>query len=466
MIDLTRIEDYRENNRIEAKLALGGLPKSIWETYSSFANTLGGIILLGVEELKDKSLRPVDLPDPGRLVARFRALLADRKIVSADILGEDGVKIEVAEGKRIVVITVPRAPRKLRPVYIGGDPFAGTYRRSGEGDYRCTGEEVAAMLRDAQGVSPDSAVTGLPLSALDSGSIAAYRMLVKGGQIGALPHADFLRAVGAAAESGNGLRPTLAGLLMFGTNADICASFKYYFLEYREIPARRDGAEPPPDEPVPPLYCISSDSGLACGNIFGFYSAVRARFAGSADEEVSAALCEALVNCLCNADYHGRKGVIILKKSGGYVFSNPGIFRTDIASAAEGGLSDPRNRLLSRMFALAGLKADRGGGIASIFSLWESRGWARPVIREGFAPERTTLTLTFSPAKERRARGYGRDTALAAAIIGYLTDNILADIPAMAEALGRSRADVKRCVRALLESGVVVPKDGGYSLKS
>lgn len=53
---------------------MGGLPRSIWETYSAFANTLGGVILLGVEEYKDKSLHPVNLPDPEGMVAEFREI--------------------------------------------------------------------------------------------------------------------------------------------------------------------------------------------------------------------------------------------------------------------------------------------------------------------------------------------------------------------------------------------------------
>ena len=139
MLHFEEIDKYRENNRIEAKRAQGGFPRSLWETYSAFANTIGGVILLGVEELPDKSFRPVKLPSPEWLVEEFWRLVNDRQIVSANILEESQVQIVEAgiggqgavelplqaqgsktspfpaenSGRgRIVVIEVPRADRR------------------------------------------------------------------------------------------------------------------------------------------------------------------------------------------------------------------------------------------------------------------------------------------------------------------------------------------------------------------
>ena len=149
MLDFNNLQNYRENNRIEAKQATGGLPESIWETYSAFANTQGGIILLGVEELADKSLHAIDLLDPQWLIEDLWAGLEDPRVVSCNILTPNDIEIHLVDGKQIVSVTVPAAAWDQRPVYIGGDPLRGTYRRSGEGDYRCTPEVVRAILRES-----------------------------------------------------------------------------------------------------------------------------------------------------------------------------------------------------------------------------------------------------------------------------------------------------------------------------
>lgn len=167
MLNFEELGNYRENNRIEAKRAVGGLPESIWETYSAFANTEGGVILLGVEEGPDKTLSTVRLPDPEALAEEFLVLVNDPDVVSVNILSPMNVCILEAQGNRIVVIEVPRADRHDRPVYIGGDPMRGSYRRNGEGDYHCTPQEVLAMQRDSRDGASDGRVPeSLPAQAV------------------------------------------------------------------------------------------------------------------------------------------------------------------------------------------------------------------------------------------------------------------------------------------------------------
>ena len=150
MLDFDNLQNYRENNRIEAKQALGGLPESIWETYSGFANADGGIILLGVEELADKTLHALDLLDPQWIIDDFLTILNDPAQVSANILTDEDIQIHDVDGKHIIAITVPPADVRCRPVFVGGDILRGSYRRSGEGDYRCTPEEIEAMLKERE----------------------------------------------------------------------------------------------------------------------------------------------------------------------------------------------------------------------------------------------------------------------------------------------------------------------------
>ena len=133
MIDFAHLRRYRENNRIEAKRATGGLPESIWETYSAFANTMGGVILLGVVEKADKSFETVDLPDPDGLVAEFWNLVNDTRKASVNILTPPRYRRAPRGRAPDRGHHRARADRRDRPVYVNGDPYMGTYRRDGEG---------------------------------------------------------------------------------------------------------------------------------------------------------------------------------------------------------------------------------------------------------------------------------------------------------------------------------------------
>lgn len=48
--DIKNLLSFGERIQLEVKEAKNSVPKSIWETYSSFANTQGGYILLGISE--------------------------------------------------------------------------------------------------------------------------------------------------------------------------------------------------------------------------------------------------------------------------------------------------------------------------------------------------------------------------------------------------------------------------------
>ena len=212
-----------EDNRLEAKLAKKSVPESVWETYSSFANTEGGIILLGVEEQADHRLTVVGVEDAHKIIADFWNISNNPQKVSVNILLNRMVHTETVDGKEIVVIEVPRAERSVRPVYIGSNPINGAYRRNGEGDYHCTKDQIAAMLRDASDVTQDKRVLSeMTYDVFCQQTIKDYRDRFRQFHQMHIWNNDedemFLRHIGAISLSKEDMKyhPTVAGLLMFG----------------------------------------------------------------------------------------------------------------------------------------------------------------------------------------------------------------------------------------------------------
>ena len=485
MIDFSNLESYTENNRIEVKKAQGTLPNSIWETYSSFANTLGGIILLGVAETKNKSLVPIGLSDPEKLIKDFWYIINNQNKININILTSSDVFIQEINGKSIVVINVPRAQRFYKPVYINGNPVSGTYRRNGEGDYHVNNEELKEMYREANVKAQDiMIIEAMDTSLLCSDSINSYRQRMKLSRPGhvwvGLSDEVFLMKLGAAGIGADGkIPPTAAGLLMFGYESDIVRKFPNYFLDYRED---YDNSTRWTDR-------IQSSSGDWSGNVYDFYFRVYNKLQQDIkvpfklegnmridDTPVHMAIREALANCIINADYYGRQGLVVIKTKDSILLSNPGDFRIELDAAKSGGYSDPRNSTLMKMFNLIDIGERAGSGIPSIYYIWEKQGLNEPYFRQSFEPNRITLVLPITKDDDKKSaiKIGDKKSAIKSAkidrIIEYLTDHAEAKASELAEYSGLKASRIRDYLKFLVNEGTVTAEGSNrnriYKLKS
>lgn len=136
-----------------------------------------------MEELPDHSLRPINLPNAEQMVSEFWNTINNPTKASVNILTDKNVVIHEQDGCKFISITVPRAQRYDKPVYIDNNPLTGTYRRNGEGDYKCTQEAVQAMMLSVwkkQGwaepvlteeLSPERITLALPLQSAEKSAI-------------------------------------------------------------------------------------------------------------------------------------------------------------------------------------------------------------------------------------------------------------------------------------------------------
>ena len=110
---IERLVRHGELVHTECKDASGGLPNALWESYSSFANTDGGVILLGVKEV-DHKLSIVGVPNAAKLIKQFWDGVNNREKVNENILFDRHVYSVKCRSRDVVVIEVPRADRRDR----------------------------------------------------------------------------------------------------------------------------------------------------------------------------------------------------------------------------------------------------------------------------------------------------------------------------------------------------------------
>ena len=396
---------------VECKKAQNGIPDSVYETYSSFANTKGGTIILGVDEDKTKTdpkqrfiIRGISNQE--KLREDFWNTINSQKI-SANILVDDNVYVVEQDEIALLVIEVPRADFTVRPVYKGENPFKGTYKRNHEGDYHAKEYEVRAMIRDQSAEGNDSTILeGYTMDDIDSDTLERYRIMFNSCNPQHVwcefPDKEFLEMLGGyrrdRREKVEGL--TVAGLLMFGTGLAIRDEFDNIFMDYRN--------ETNADDETRWVDRVTYD-GTWENNLFNFFRKVTPKLTEDLkkpfilknlqridDTPVHKAIREAFVNMIIHSDYRMDAGVLkVIKINNGFRFSNPGNLKLPKEQIYKGGDSKARNPHMQTMLRMVGFGDNAGSGFPDILKIWSDNDWEVPELIEDTTLNQVTLILNY-----------------------------------------------------------------------
>jgi ATP-dependent DNA helicase RecG len=475
--DLLRVLALGETSDWEFKSAKGGIPGSLWDSYSAMANTDGGYIVLGVEE-KNSQFSVTGLSNADKMKKDLWSTLNNIGKVSINLLHEDDIVTQEIDNQTVLIMHVPRAQRRQRPVFIGQNPLTGTYRRNYEGDYHCTSEEVGRMLADKADEPIDSRILEhFGLDDLDPVSLQQYRQRFSSR---APDHLWLLEELTSLLSKLGGWRKdrktgleglTLAGLLMFGKDEAIKdpTAIPGFSLDYREHFS---------DDPDVRWTDRLIPDGTWTGNLFQFYQRVIQRLTADIkvpfqlgsdllrkdDTIVHEAIREALVNALIHADYRGVGGIIIHKYRSRIELSNPGTLLLPLEQVVQGGISECRNRSLQQMFLMIGGGEKAGSGIDKIRRGWKSENWQLPSIEEIAQPDRIVVTMpmtSFLPEeiiqKLRQQFGEQMDALSAIEVQALVTAALEGDVSnrRMQIASDEHPADLSRMLQRLVAKGLL-----------
>lgn len=313
--------------------AASELPNAFWESYSSFSNTAGGWIILGVVEEKTRNIIKGVSNVSKAQISLWDQLSNPNKVSFRNVDNAD-VSVHKIDGMDVMIVYVKEAPENMKPVYVGGKR-ENTYIRTGDGDKRATKQEIGACYIDR-----------------NSGDLKVRR-----------------------------------GTLLF---LGRCNAIKELYPQYHVDYFNRKGNNPrwndrvTDDEP--------SDYEM---NLFNFYTIVYEKLklllkeGFSLDErqlrlpisDFDETLREGLVNCLAHADYiQAYPSIKIEVFDGWFRFVNPGKMLISAYQFRIGGDSRPRNEIVMKLFRMLGASERQGFGGPLIYKTALSNDFRSPEI--------------------------------------------------------------------------------------
>lgn len=397
-----------ENERIEAKRAQD-VGKSLLETICAFANEPGmdgGWLLLGVAP-DEQALFPgyavEGVTDPDKLSADIASQCASVFNMPLRV----DIRTESLEGKPVIVVSVPEAAPQAKPIYFKSTGLPrGAFRRIGSTDQRCTEDDLEALYASRQHESFDAGlVAGAELDDLDEKVIADYRAA----RAEANPDAEELRwadlellqALNAVRRDASGAwKPTVAGLLLFGTAVALRRSFPMTRVDYIRVPGREWVPHPERRfdtvELRAPMFSLLRRIQAAIlddlPKSFGLEEGQLQR----SDQPVIPlrALREVLVNALMHRSYRAHAPVQVIRYANRLEIRNPGFSLKSRDHLGEPG-SMSRNPHIAAVLHETRFAETKGSGIRAIREAMDKAGLVPPLFESDRGQDQFSVFFFF-----------------------------------------------------------------------
>jgi ATP-dependent DNA helicase RecG len=397
-----------ESHRIEAKLARQ-IDRSIMETICAFANEPGlggGYLLLGVtrdtHDLFSNAFQIDGIDNPDKLQSDLASQCAS--VFNHPL--RPRVSVEVLSGKTVVVVYVPEAAPTEKPIFLQnlGLP-RGAYRRVGPTDQEGTEDDLVALYAGHQLDTFDAAV--LPdadMSDIDPAAIDDYmqqrRAINPDAEELAWSEDDLLRSLGCAKRENGLLKPTVAGIVLFGSTMALRRCFPMMRIDYIRVPGRQWVENPDHRfdtlEIRAPLFtAIRRATNTVRDELIQSFSLPEGALAREDEPSLPLRVIrEAIVNAVMHRSYRIHGAIQIIRYANRLEIRNP---RHSIKAEEQLGEpgSETRNPRIAAVLHEVNIAETKGSGIRAMRELMIAQDLLPPTFESSRRPDQFVATFLF-----------------------------------------------------------------------
>lgn len=386
-MDLLEILKQPEGKTLELKRDLSS-PEAVLKTVVAFANTAGGVLLIGVE---DRSRHVRGLDEPLDLEERVANLVSD------SIAPRSVPEIEILPWRKTHVLAVQVHPSSNRPHHLVREgPEGGVYVRVGSTNRRADAELVEELRRFARGEGYDEQ----PMPELDSEALDFRAASESFAGVRELAPSD-LETLRLLAQHQGRKVPTVGGMILFGEERERQRHFPDAWIQAGRF-AGTDKSRIVDHLEIRSLPVRAIEEAIAFVQKHSLHGAEIGPIRRVERWNLPpVAVREAVINAVAHTDYAQRGAPLRISIFDDRLeVENPGLlpFGLTIEDLPR-GVSKLRNRVIGRVFHVLGLIEQWGSGIQRMTAACREAGLAAPVFEELATRFRVTIaTDRVSPA--------------------------------------------------------------------